>query len=175
MKKIMVSVALVALCAFLFSGCGFVWETAESSKSSEIAAEYGWNPANATTEENSTARFDEICLKAKADAESISDDDADILWEECFQYLKAHQDNFFENNEVMEKSMYYGTFLYEYIEAKSNADSVADLADSVRAAYDAGYNTVKAIKYVYRGVDKIDDESTQNALKEAQDNLDKFL
>ena len=74
----------------------------------------------------------------------------------------------------MEKSMYYGEFIYRYIEENANAEDVSQLVDSTRAAYDAGYNTVKAIKYVYRNAATPEDEDTQNALTEAQNALSKF-
>ena len=127
-----------------------------------------------TAEDGTSAKVDEILLQAKHDAENISEKDADAKWEEAFEYLKAHKDNFYENNEVMEQSMYFGEYIYRYIEANSPANNVSELQDSTRAAYDAGYNTVKAIKYVYRGAESQDSEGTVNALSKAKENLDKF-
>lgn len=83
-------------------------------------------------------------------------------------------DNFYESNDIMERSMYYGQFVYKYIEENAVANNKSQLTDSVEAAYDATYNTVKAIKYVYRGAEKVEDESTQIALTKAQENLRKF-
>lgn len=125
-------------------------------------------------ESNTSAKVDEILLEARNDAEKLSDEEATAKWEEAFDYLKAHADNFYESNETMEKSMYYGEFLYRYIEANANASDVSQLEDSTRVAYDAGYNTVKAIKYVYRDAATQEDEDTKNALTEAQTALSKF-
>lgn len=85
-----------------------------------------------------------------------------------------HVNNYYENNEIMEKSMYYGSFIYKYIEENSGAKNAADLDNKTKAEYEVGWNTVKAIKYVYRGVDKIEDECTQNALKDVKENLEKL-
>lgn len=125
-------------------------------------------------EPNTSEMVDEILLQAKEDAKNVSEDEADAKWKEAFEYLKAHKENFYENNEVMEKSMYYGSYIYQYVEANSKADNVSELKDSTKAAYDAGYNTVKAIKYVYRGSESKDDDSTQNALSKAKENLEMF-
>ena len=127
-----------------------------------------------SAEPNTSARVDEITLQAKDDAESVSEDESEQKWEEAFEYLKSHMDNFYENNEVMEKSMYYGSYIYHYVEANSKASDASELVDSSKAAYEAGYNTVKAIKYVYRGAEAVEDESTQKALSEAKENLKKF-
>lgn len=126
------------------------------------------------SESNTSEKVDEILLKAKNDAETISDSDAESKWEEAFDYLKEHSENFYENNEVMEKSMYYGEYIYRYIETNANAKDISQLEDSTRAAYDAGYNTVKAIKYVYRNAATTEDDDTKAALIEAQNALNKF-
>lgn len=152
---------------------------AESTAAKTTLAAESTEPSTAeasTTlaEANTSARVDQILLQAKHDAENVSESEEEQKWKDAFEYLKSHMDNFYENNEVMEKSMYYGEYIYQYIEANSPAQNVSQLQDSTRAAYDAGYNTVKAIKYVYRGADKIEDDSTQNALAEAKKNLEKF-
>lgn len=128
--------------------------------------------SNTDAEPNTSAKVDQITLQAKHDAENISDEEATEKWNEAFKYLKEHQSNFYESNEVMEQSMYYGTFIYEYIEANATATNISELPDSTRAAYEAGLNTVEAIKYVYRGAASIEDEDTQSKLKDATNNLD---
>ena len=141
---------------------------------SDKPSSYGWNPSDSSEEVGSTARADEIQLKGMNDAKNISEDDVSLLWEEGLLYLKDHSDNFFESNDIMEKSLYYGSFIYNYIEENSPAQNVSELSDSVRAAYDGAYNSVIAIKYVYRGVQTIEDKDTQTHLKKAQENLAKF-
>ena len=121
---------------------------------------------------NTSAKVDEIILQAKNDAENISENDLNAKWNEAFKYLKDHQNNFYESNEVMENAMYYGAFIYEYIELNAVASNTSELQDSTKAAYEAGLNTVDAIKYVYRGTESETDQTTQNKLSEAIKNLD---
>lgn len=136
-------------------------------------ANFGWDSSTSSTETGSSARVDEILSKAMDDAKNTPGD-AGSQCEEALSYLKEHAENFYENNEIMEKSMYYGCFIYSYIENSTEAKDVSELNNEDRTKYDAGYNTVKAIKYVYRSAEKIEDKSTQNALKEAQDALNKI-
>lgn len=148
--------------------------TLSSSQASDQEIEFGWNTSTSTTEEGTSARVDEVTLKGIRDAKQVSNDNAEPLLDEAFEYLKAHVNNYYESNEVMEKSMYYGSFIYKYIEENSGAKDIADLDNKTKAEYEVGWNTVKAIKYVYRGVDKIEDECTQNALKDVKENLEKL-
>lgn len=132
----------------------------------------GAESPSVSAESNTSARLDEILTVAKYDAENISEDEVLDKWNEAFKYLKEHQTNFYENNEVMEQAIYYGEFICKYIELNAIATNVSELPDETRAAYEAGYNTVKAIKYVYRGVESESDQVTQDNLKEAQSYLD---
>lgn len=125
-----------------------------------------------SAEPNTTARLEEILALALYDAENTSEDEAIDKINEALAYLKAHQTNFYESNDVMERAMYYGNFICEYIEHNSVAANVSELPDDLRAIYEAGWNTLKAIKYVYRGVESELDQVTQDNLKEAQSYLD---
>ena len=178
-KKVLILIIVVAV--IIVSAIIGNLDTAEdntannvSETNSDLNTAYTWDPASASTDECTSARVDEIYKKAIDDVKRVSEDEIENVWEESFEYLKEHANNFYESNEIMEKSMYYGYFIYEYIEENSPAANISELPDSVRAAYEAGYNTVKAIKYVYRGVDQIEDESTQNALTDAQNALNAF-
>ena len=148
------------------------YSTSDSSQNVQNA-NFGWDSSTSSTETGSSARVDEILSKATDDAKNTPGD-AGSQCEEALSYLKEHAENFYENNEIMEKSMYYGCFIYSYIENSTEAKDVSELNNEDRTKYDAGYNTVKAIKYVYRGAEKIEDKSTQNALKETQDALNKI-
>lgn len=173
-----VLVIVYVICA-LTGNLKLVDETSkvDSSISSAESVEtfaFGWDSKNAQSEQGTTARVDEILLQSGNIAKQISEHQAESAWEEAFLYLKQHQENFYESAEVMEQAMYYGEFIYRYIENNATASNISQLTDSTRAAYDAGYNTVKAIKYVYCGAEKIEDESTKSALSEAKAALDKF-
>ena len=137
----------------------------------ETSKVYGWDPASGTTEENTTARVDEIQGKALDDAEKISEEDASILWDEALDYIAANVDDFYVSNEVMEKTLYYGSWLYLYIEQESPAETVDEMPDNIAAAYDIGWNAAKAVKYVYRGTESIGDLTTQNAIKTIKEYL----
>jgi sensor domain CHASE-containing protein len=160
MRKRLILFSLLLTSVFFIIGCSNT-ETSNTATTEEQ-----------TAAPNTSARVDQIMLQAKDDAENFSEDEATETWEAGFDYLKAHMENFYESNEVMEQSMYYGTFIYEYVE--SNATDMNNLTDSSQAAYDAGTNTVEAIKYVYRDAEKIEDASTQGKLQEAKENLAKF-
>lgn len=163
MKKKLITLLLSSMLALSLTACVEENATPQEETSNTTKAE-----------PNTSAKVDEILLQAKNDAETISDSDAEKKWEEAFDYLKSHSENFYENNEVMEQSMYYGEFIYQYIETNARAKDISQLEDSTRAAYDAGYNTVKAIKYVYRNAAAVEDADTQSALTEAQNALNKF-
>ena len=70
--------------------------------------------------------------------------------------------NYFESNEVMEKTMYYG-YLLEY-GYKNKNNNYADL----------GMDAYQVVKYVYRGAEKVEDISTQENLKQIAKDLDKI-
>lgn len=185
-KKIgIIIIAIVAVLVIIYIICALTGnlKSAEETSNSDSSIssgesaevfEFGWNPQNAQSEQGTTARVDEILLQSGNVAKQISEDQAKSAWDEAFLYLKQHKEDFYESSEVMEHAMYYGEFIYRYIENNATASNIAELTDSTRAAYDAGYNTVKAIKYVYCGAEKIEDESTQSALSEAKEALDKF-
>ena len=183
-KRIWIIVAAVAIVLvviyIILAATGNLKPSNEESSSSEPSdsvvneISFGWKAENAQSEEGTSARVDEITTSASEAAKNMDEDQAVSAWDEAIQYLKEHVDNFYENTEVMEHSMYYGEFIYRYIEANAAASNISELPDSTRTAYDAGYNTVKAIKYVYRGAEKIEDESTQSSLSEAKEALDKF-
>ena len=142
-----------------------ITNTETNSPEESPTVSYGWNPASATTDENTTARVDEIQGKALDDAENISEEDAVTLMEDALEYIAANVDNFYISNEVMEKALYYGSWIYFYIEHESPAETYDELPDDIAAWWDIGWNTAKAIKYVYRGTESIEDLTTQNALE----------
>lgn len=164
-KKLLIGVLVMGFC-FSCISCG---SNTEKENNANVAQE---ESGQSEAEPNTSAKVDEIMLQAKSDAANISEDEATQKWNDAFKYLKEHQSNFYESNEVMEQSMYYGTFIYEYIELNAKATNVSELPDATRTAYEAGLSTVEAIKYVYRGAASVDDEDTQSKLKEATSNLD---
>lgn len=111
-----------------------------------------------TSKPNTSARVDEISRQAKNDAKNI--DDGKTI--EAINFIKENYPNYFESNEVMEKTMYYG-YLLEYGYKDKNND-FADL----------GMDAYQVVKYVYRGAEKVEDISTQENLKQIAKDLDKI-
>ena len=103
-----------------------------------------------TSKPNTSARVDEIARQAKADAKNI-DTEKTI---DAVKYIKENYPNYFTNNEVMEKTMYYG-YLLEY-----------GYKDTNKAYAELGMDAYQVVKYVYRGAEKVEDISTQENLKQ---------
>ena len=99
---------------------------------------------------NTSSKVDEISIQAKNDAKNI--DDGKTI--EAINFIKENYPNYFESNEVMEKTMYYG-YLLEY-GYKNKNNNYADL----------GMDAYQVVKYVYRGAEKVEDISTQENLKQ---------
>lgn len=166
MRRIFSAILATVVLVFQFVGCS---SNNDPQQSGSVSINFGWDASSTTTEEGSTARADEIQLKAMADAKGTGDESLLVV---ALDYLKEHSNNFYESNDVMEQSLYYGCFVYEFIKETEGASNISELSVEAKTKYNAGYYTVKAIKYVYRGVEKVEDESTQNALKKAQTALE---
>ena len=67
----------------------------------------------------------------------------------------------------MHKGMYYGSLL-EYAKKDKAKENPKGIDGKI---YDLGVDTVQVIKYVYRGVDKIEDDSTQANLRQIEKSL----
>lgn len=118
------------------------------------------------SEANTTAAVDELYYKAKEKAATATEDDL----KEAIKFIRDNYNNYWIDNDIMQKTMYYGSLLecMTIDKAKSNPKS------NEHIIYDLGADTVQAVKYVYRNVDKIEDESTQSNLKQIQKSLDKI-
>lgn len=108
-----------------------------------------------TTEKGTSAKVDEIAKQAKVDANNINNSTK----EEAIIFIKNNKNNFYKDIETMEKAMYYG-YLLEY--AFENTDkNLAKL----------GQDVYQAIKYVYRGAESVEDEATQENLRQIEKDL----
>lgn len=107
----------------------------------------------ADLEEASTARVDAIAKIAKSDAAGVTDE----LGNEACQYIIDSYPDCFTDSETMEKVMYCG-FLLQY---GYEDGPVGDL----------GQNVEQAVKYVYRGVETVDDDATQINLEQIEELL----
>lgn len=113
----------------------------------------------ATPEPNTTETLDSITVKAKEDAEGHLDLST---CKQALEFLKDNYPDYFTDNETMEKVMYYGAFLEYSFEGKGINDTCATL----------GQDVLQAVKYVYRGVDTIEDDATQENLRQVAASLE---
>lgn len=113
------------------------------------------NTEKQEAEAGTSAKVDEIAMKAKNDANSITNE----LKENAIAFIKNSKENFYKDNETMEQAMYYG-YLLEY--AYENSDT--DLAK-------LGQDIYQAIKYVYRGIETVEDNATQENLRQIEEDL----
>lgn len=162
MKKILV--LFMVLTAFFISACGSneekkpeVQPTAKAETA--LPADINTRIAEAVNAAgaNTSGAVDAICIMAKNDAKSITEDQT----KEALAFISKNYPKYFLDNATMEKTMYYGALL-----------NYAFKDDDPRSR--VGSNAVKAVKYVYRGAEKASDESTKNALNKIKKELTKI-
>ena len=108
-----------------------------------------------SAQSNTSAKVDEIARQAKADAQSVDE----AKTNEAIAYIRNNYPNYFVDNETMEKTMYYG-YLLEYAYKDTNI-TYAEL----------GMDAYQAVKYVYRNVESVEDNATQENLKQISEGL----
>ena len=104
-------------------------------------------------EPNSSAMVDSIAIQAKKDSENATTEKRD----EYVKLIAKNYPNFYESNELMEQLMYAGC----YLEYGFKGTTYGEL----------GMDTNQAIKYVYRNVEKPDDNATLENLKQIKESL----
>lgn len=111
----------------------------------------------ANAEPNTSDMVDKIALQARDDAKAINDD----LANEAIAYIHDTYPNYFTDNETMEQTMYYG-YLLDY--AYDDNDLRSNL----------GTDTYQVVKYVYRGVEAVEDTPTQENLRQIEQSLNEL-
>lgn len=150
----------VVLAVLIIGGIGSTSHKDSSTDASTTNVADNITPTEAPEPEaNTSAMVDSIVNKAKSDADGQLDLDT---CKEALSYLKDNYPNYFADNETMEKVMYYGAFLEYSFEGKGINDVCATL----------GQDALQTVKYVYRGADAIEDESTQSNLRQVKESLD---
>lgn len=150
----------VVLAVLIIGGIGSTSHKDSSTDASTTNVADNITPTEAPEPEaNTSAMVDSIVNKAKSDADGQLDLDT---CKEALSYLKDNYPNYFTDNETMEKVMYYGAFLEYSFEGKGINDVCATL----------GQDALQTVKYVYRGSDAIEDESTQSNLRQVKESLD---
>ena len=107
-----------------------------------------------TAEENSTEMVDQIAAVAKDNAPQMTDDQAI----EIINAIRTADHKFYNGPKEMEKFMWYGYLLdYKYDDSDIRSELGTDLC--------------QAIKYVYRNVETVLDDSTKANLDQIDEHL----
>ncbi len=128
--------------------------TPVTTVSETIATEITLQTELVEPENHCTSEYvDYLARKAKIDAQTATN--ADI--QEAVNWLKDNMYSYFESQENMEKTMYYGELLeYKYKGTKNHCEKT-------------GWQAFKTVKYVYREVDDLYSDVTQENLAELQE------
>lgn len=123
------------------------WESLD-----DLLASHEW-----TTEAGTTDRVDEIVVASMLDCTEVSEG----ILEQAIEFIASNYHDFFVDAETMENLMYCGSLLDS---AYNSQDGMLDYAK-------LGMDTLQAIKYVYRGIEEVDDEATVSNLSQVKESL----
>ena len=149
-KKKVLSLAAVVLLLFIMMGsCG------NGNEDNVTAPTVQTNEAS-TVSSNTTAKVDQLIAQAKTDAESA---DGLALASEAWNWIVNFVPEWYSSNEIMEEAIYNGALVEYYFTGKND----------IRAA--VGTDTVQAVKYVYRGVETVTANSTQENIQQIKEGI----
>jgi len=157
MKK-RISIILSALfLAIALTACGSTAEPADTKSSTPQTA--GSSQQDGSAEHiDTSAQADSIARKARDAANSATDEDISTAYE----YIKANYTDCFKDDTTMEQMMYYG-WLLEY---KYEGDT------EKQDYYTLGQSAEQLAKYVYRGSDTADSDSTKANIEQVGKSID---
>lgn len=150
-KWIVIAVVVVLFLAAAIGGNGGDNKQAESVAESQTGTD---GKQSAEPEANTSAKVDALALEAKTAAGEITDEKRD----EAVAFIVEHYPDYFADNETMEQAMSYG-FLLEYAYSDDEA---------ARTYAELGMDMSQAVKYVYRGAEAVEDDATQENLRQIQ-------
>ena len=142
----------------LFDILLFTIDTNETANNSEISTTEISSVAETTIKSNTTQMVDKLSEDAKNDAKTATD--ADI--EKALNYLNSNVDKCFEDNKIMENFIYYGALLNYKFEDSDKRSKI-------------GFQALKTVKYVYRGVESKTDEVTIDNVKQLKEMLNDYF
>ena len=153
---ITLGLTVIILIAAAVSGDDSATESAET----EIASSEAETIAETETapEANTSAMVDYIAAEAKKSANQAATDEKR---DEAIEYIFSHYPNYFDDNETMEKTMYYGYYLEYAYEADDPTNVYVNL----------GMDAYQAVKYVYRGTETIEDDHVTENLRQIAEAL----
>lgn len=150
-RKVLLAVLLiVGMCVV---GCG---SESEAEQKEPDNMEEQQPEEEIAPEPNSSAMVDAIVLQAKADVQEAAEEDIDA----ALSFIKDNYPDYYTDNATMEKVIYYGSLIEYYYK---------DVDDT---KYSLGMDAVQAVKYVYRNAETVEDEATQENLRQIQESLD---
>lgn len=170
-KKILIPVIILCVCIGIFAcqssddtdkdtkEAAKTENTQKSSDVKEIEAVAVENPMNCpafTAAENSSDMDLQIYKTAKDYKDTLTDEQAAAI----VNAIKEENPKFYDGSEEMEKFLWYGYLLQCKYE---DSDPRAEL----------GTDLVQAIKYVYRNVETVLDDSTKENLRQVDEDLKK--
>lgn len=122
-----------------------------------VKVEYGFSSDENLTiklsTHNDSKAVDEVTRMAIDDLDEDSLDERNEVINDGLYYIRENLDDLTADNETMEKVMYYGNYIYRFIEENSGTSNVSELTDTERAVYEIGYYAQEYVKYPYRGVE----------------------
>ena len=104
---------------------------------------------------------DNIIRQAREDASQITDEQT----KEAVNFIYEHYNHYFENDEIMEKCIYYGSLLQYAYEDDYKTDLTA------KTYTDLGSDTVRLVKYVYRGTESSTEKRMSINLEQIKEDL----
>jgi hypothetical protein len=92
----------------------------------------------------------------------VAGDVTEEMRDEAVAFIVEHYPDYYGDNETMERAMFYGFWLeYAY-----------DGDEGARNYYNLGMDMEQAVKYVYRGAEKAEDEATKENLTQIKESLE---
>ncbi len=157
MKKRIHTILTALFLAIVLTACGSTAEPADTKSSTPQTAVSSQQDGSAEHIDTS-AQADSIARKARDAANSATDEDISTAYE----YIKANYTDCFKDSTTMEQMMYYG-WLLEY---KYEGDT------EKQDYYTLGQNAEQLAKYVYRGSDTADSDSTKANIEQVGKSID---
>ena len=157
MKKRIHTILTALFLAIVLTACGSTAEPSDTKSSTPQTAVSSQQDGSAEHIDTS-AQADSIARKARDTANSATDEDISTAYE----YIKANYTDCFKDSTTMEQMMYYG-WLLEY---KYEGDT------EKQDYYTLGQNAEQLAKYVYRGSDTADSDSTKANIEQVGKSID---